>query len=311
VSPAVAVRGHQPIRVSPENQSPGKPVAYVGERRERSLTGFPTVDDVDDKHCPSRARPWGVSTLPKIHNSFRHSGPETPVWGTKMKSGLLSTLKSKLVADVRQVRIIPLGLYKGLQVDINLRSQTQLFLGLWERETYEAIRQAASRATWFIDVGAGRGELVIYFAKLKHVSKIIAIEPSYGEAQYLRNNINYNGIGLNKIEVIEKFAGTGKGDSYVTIDQLGMIPSFRGLLKIDVDGFELDVLQSAQQVLSQGNADLLIETHSAELEGNCIKFLETVDYSCRVIKNAWWRALIPEQRPTGHNRWLFAEKRMR
>jgi hypothetical protein len=42
-----------------------------------------------------------------------------------------------------------------------------------------------------------------------------------------------------------------------------------------------------------------------------MEFLERLGYTCRVIKNAWWRLLIPEQRPIEHNRWFIAEKRMR
>jgi hypothetical protein len=227
-----------------------------------------------------------------------------------MKSGIVSRIKSMLVPDGRQVRVVPLGLYRGLHLDIDLRSQTQIFLGLWERETYWAIRRAAARAQWFLDVGAGRGELCIFFAKLSRVKRIIAIDPSHAEVQGLLKNISSNDIASNRIDVLEKFVGTVNDDGYVRIDQLNIIPSARGFIKIDVDGFELDVLRSGRGLLSQGNVDLLIETHSRDLEKSCIEFLENLGYKCRVIKNAWWRLLIPEQRPIEHNRWFFAEQRM-
>jgi hypothetical protein len=54
--------------------------------------------------------------------------------------------------------------------------EAQLFFGLYEQETYASIRQASAKAKWFIDVGAGKGELCIFFATLKHVKEIIAIE---------------------------------------------------------------------------------------------------------------------------------------
>jgi len=227
-----------------------------------------------------------------------------------MKSGVVSRIKSTLVSDVRQVRTVPFGLYKGLNLDLNLTTQTQIFLGLWERETYWAIRRAAPKAKWFVDVGAGKGELCLFFARLKHVKRIIAMEPNHTEAHALIANLNHNNIDSDRIEVFENFAGTESDDRYVRIDQLNIIPSVHGFIKIDVDGFELDVLRSGQQLLSQGNVDLLVETHSAELENSCIEFLENLGYYCRVIKNAWWRLLIPEQRPIEHNRWFFAEKRM-
>ena len=223
-----------------------------------------------------------------------------------MKIGIVSRIKSMLVSDSSRVRKVPVGLYKGLRLDINLRSETQLFLGFWERETHWAIRRAATKAKWFIDVGAGKGELCVFFARLKHVKRIIAIEPNHASACGLIVNLTYNNIASNRVEVFEKFAGTTNDDRFVQIDKLDL-PSTHGFIKVDVDGVELDVLLSAHQLLSQADADLLIETHADELEKCCIEYLKSLGYVCRVIKNAWWRVFIPEQRPVEHNRWLFAE----
>jgi hypothetical protein len=79
-------------------------------------------------------------------------------------------------------------------------------------------------------------------------------------------------------------------------------------LKVDVDGAEMLVLEGARKVLSQGDVDVLVETHSAALERQCIEFLSHCRYRCAVIPNAWWRRLIPEQRPIEHNRWLWATR---
>jgi hypothetical protein len=59
-------------------------------------------------------------------------------------------------------------------------------------------------------------------------------------------------------------------------------------------------------LLSCVNVDILVETYSSEPERHCVNFLEEVGYTCRIIKDAWWRSLIPQQRPREHNRWLFA-----
>jgi hypothetical protein len=168
-----------------------------------------------------------------------------------MKSGLISKLKSRMVPNIDQKRTIPLGLYKGLRLDMNLGSQTQVYLGLWERETYRPIKSAATRASWFVDVGAGRGELCVYFAKCEHVKKIIAIEPSSVETSHLRKNMVYNIIDPERVDIIEKFVGNRDDDGWIKLDQLAIIPSHRGFIKIDVDGFELDVLQGAHQLLKQ------------------------------------------------------------
>jgi SAM-dependent methyltransferase len=181
----------------------------------------------------------------------------------------------------------------------------------WGHETSGAIRQAAQRANWIVDVGAGSGELCILAAKLKNVTRIIAIEPDQTMVESLQANIDhnefmYNDILSGRIEIIEKFIGTQNDDRYIMLDQLNIDHSLHGFIKIGVDGSEFEVLRSGQQLLSYTNVEILVGTHSSELERNCVHFLEDVGYTCRFIKNAWWRSLIPEQRPREHNRWLFA-----
>src|SRR5436189_3772112 len=103
-----------------------------------------------------------------------------------MKTGVLASIKSKLVPDECRVRLVLFGLFKGLRFEINLRSQTQLYLGLWERETYRAIRRAAETGEWFVDIGAGKGELCAFFSTLQRIRRVVAIEPNEIEAMILR-----------------------------------------------------------------------------------------------------------------------------
>ena len=225
-----------------------------------------------------------------------------------MKTGVLSSIKSKLVPDESRVRLVSFGLFKGLQFEINLRSQTQLYLGLWERETYRAIRRAARTAEWFVDIGAGKGELCVFFATSQRIKRVVAIEPDDVETVTLRANLTYNNIDLRRVEILRKFVSTKKDADHIEIDQLDLDRVVRGLIKIDVDGLELDVLQSGKSLFSEGNVDVLVETHSFELEKSCIEWLQVRGYNCNIIRNAWWRSIIPEQRPIPHNRWFFATR---
>ena len=52
------------------------------------------------------------------------------------------------------------------------------------------------------------------------------------------------------------------------------------LLKIDVEGAELDVLQGARDVLKGAKPLVLVEVHSDELEKECAQFLEGLGYDC-------------------------------
>src|SRR5262245_35394647 len=164
-----------------------------------------------------------------------------------MKMGVLSSIKSRLVPDKCRVRLVSFGLFKGLRFEINLRSQAQLYLGLLERETYRAIRRAAQTAEWFVDIGAGKGELCAFFATLQRIKRVVAIEPNELEIMTLCANFNHNGIDLGRVEVLRKFVGTKKDADHIEVDQFGISHVVRGLIKIDVDGSEFDVLQSGRR----------------------------------------------------------------
>jgi hypothetical protein len=80
------------------------------------------------------------------------------------------------------------------------------------------------------------------------------------------------------------------------------------LIKVDVDGAEVDVLAGARMLNTQPGVRWLIETHSAELEAGCVRQLESFGFTTRIVPNAWWRVLVLETRPIAHNRWLVAWK---
>jgi len=67
-----------------------------------------------------------------------------------------------------------------------------------------------------------------------------------------------------------------------------MLPS-PCFMKIDVDGFELDVLEGARTLLQERKVRLLIETHSKQLEQGCQSILMRLGHRTRVVTNAWWR----------------------
>ena len=81
------------------------------------------------------------------------------------------------------------------------------------------------------------------------------------------------------------------------------------LIKVDVDGGEGLVIKGAAGLLRQQGVSWIVETHSAELEAECRMRLDRAGYRIAVVANAWWRRVLPEQRPIAHNRWLVATNR--
>jgi hypothetical protein len=220
-------------------------------------------------------------------------------------SGVLSKLKKSAFPHGARPRVIPFGLYRGITLDLDFGYQLQHFLGLWERETYSAIRAVAKNVEWAIDVGAGRGELCIYLSVHGRSPQVYAFEPDRQELTALRKNLGLSDpIVASRVNIIDKLVGTHPGE--VRLDDLPLDRTKRGFIKIDVEGAEIDVLQSAHGLLTTNRPALLVEVHSASLEDACLTMLQGLQYKVRIIKNAWWRPILPEQRPLPHNRWLIA-----
>lgn len=188
-----------------------------------------------------------------------------------------------------------------------MRCQTQLYLGLWEHETYRFLRAAVDRADWLMDVGAGSGELVLAFLRRRPAGRAWALEPNgAGRAAIARNLALNQDIDRSRLVVLPEFAGAVSRERFIRLDDLTATAQCPGLIKIDVDGAELDVLAGASRLLARADVDVLVETHGIELERACVDLLERSGRRCQIIPNAWWRCVVPEQRPSAHNRWLAA-----
>jgi hypothetical protein len=216
-------------------------------------------------------------------------------------SAILNYAKSMVMSDREQIGTIRLGVFRGVKTLAVPKESVQIRLGLWERETYKYIRRAAREANWVIDIGAGSGELSIFFETRTKADPIIAVEA--WDTRLLLQNIAINQSG--RIEILEQYLGTEVGR--LPLNSVKVPRNRRGFIKLDADFAEYSILQSGQQLLEESKSLLLVETHSAVLERDCCEFLRKLGYHTRIIPNAWWRSIIPEQRPSDHNRWFWAE----
>lgn len=220
----------------------------------------------------------------------------------------LSQLKLLVVPSGKHRRTIVSGAFRGLTMQMDLRDQTQLFLGLHEREVYNNLRGLAKNIRSAVDVGAAEGEYTLFFLLRANAEVVLAVEPDAELRTALQRNLDSNAHHRGIVQLSEYFVADVDENGRRKLDTIAASLAGPCLVKVDVDGGEADVLRGAQAMLSRLDVRWLIETHSQELEQECLRILSSAGHETRVIPNAWWRFLVPENRPVDHNRWLVAWK---
>lgn len=160
----------------------------------------------------------------------------------------------------------------------------------WQREEFERAMRITREADafrpggWFVDVGANIGTQSIYAMLSGQFRGVIAIEPDPHNASLLRRNLAHNGFA-ESARVIELAASNHSGTekfyrdnqnfgahalapllpdrAYTSIDvktapldtilaELGVTPDNVGLVMIDVEGHEIEVLKGMERVRRHG-----------------------------------------------------------
>jgi hypothetical protein len=190
---------------------------------------------------------------------------------------------------------------------LDFQCELQVFAGLYEQETFADLRRLARGCRGFIDLGAAKGELCIYFLRQPGIERVVAAEPAETERAIFSANLALNCLQSDpRLRIHAGFAGEGPGEEWRTLDELAREVPQPIFIKIDIDGPEAEVLATGRHTLASKDCRLLIETHSPQAELGCDAQLTRLGYRTKIVSPAWWRIVLPEHRPIAHNRWLVA-----
>ena len=146
-----------------------------------------------------------------------------------------------------------------------------------------------------VDLGAQYGDYAILCSKV-YKTKVYTFEPLPENFKEITENIKLNELNERQIQAFNVALGNkdktemlsysgemanniGEGKKievdFRTLDSYKIKPN---LIKIDVEGFELDVLEGAVETIKDYHPKIIIETHSKELEKRTKEFLSKFDY---------------------------------
>lgn len=146
---------------------------------------------------------------------------------------------------------------------MNPRDSLRKVFGVYEHELNSWIEEALRRVNRVLDVGANDGYFTFgcaaAFRRLGKAGSIISFEPQPDMTlQESLKTQNSDGI---KIEIIQKFVGRSTDkEMMISLDDVPITDKKNTLVKIDVEGAEIDVIAGAASWMDASNL-FLIEVH--------------------------------------------------
>ena len=156
-----------------------------------------------------------------------------------------------------------------------LSDRVEYWLGTHEPPVQRALADRLSPGDTFFDVGANAGFFSILAARQVGATGLcVAVEPDPAIANIVAAQAELN--GFDNVAVVRKLVTASGGGEWpwtvggvatptTTIDQLtrGFRPPT--VIKIDVEGLEIEALRGGEATLREHRPSLVIEAHSAEL----------------------------------------------
>ncbi len=211
------------------------------------------------------------------------------------------SVKNVIFTNIAKLHQILFGFASGAKIQCSLRNHLQKLLGLYEVELISYMRSWGKSSKVVFDIGAFEGIFSMAFARSAQCEQVVAFEADTDSYEVLMVNLRLNEKLFNKIKPVNR-----RIDNNYGLEKASLEFGFPDLLKIDVDGFEYEILSTSRDFLIKHHPRIIMQTHSFDLENQCSSLLVDLGYTFRIVKNGWYRKWIPEGRILPHNRWLVA-----
>lgn len=220
----------------------------------------------------------------------------------------------RLLPDAQVGRVLA-GPLRGTKWIVGAGTFACLF-GLYEREKLSLFESFLSRGAVVYDIGAHAGLYTLLAAsRVKGGGLVCAVEPNPRNLRYLRDHLAIN--GCENVEVFEAAMGERPGSGWLNVERgsyEGYLVPIRGdvrvriltidyvvacgdapapdLVKLDVEGSELEILMGALRTLREVRPVLFVAVHSTELKRECVALLRSFGYDVRRVSRQLWDELL-------------------
>lgn len=226
----------------------------------------------------------------------------------RKNSSIAGIIKTTVLPSGIQPRAILTGPLRGIRMELDPQAESQMWLGLAERELSPLLKPLSSGIRSAVDVGAALGEYTLFLLLKTSAERVFSFEPLEDLVPRLRHHLELNGLKDDRrLELHPKFLRSFNSDDSVSADTLAQWIQPPCFIKMDIEGGELEVLRASSRILAMPDIRWLIETHSDDLHRECEALLKSSGYKTRHIQHAWWRGFLPELRRTD-NTWLIATR---
>jgi GT2 family glycosyltransferase len=201
------------------------------------------------------------------------------------------------------------GPFRGAYLVANPRTALRKIAGLYEQELNHWLERALPRVTRVLDVGANDGYFTFgcaaAFRRRQVRGEIVAFEPQLDQLTRLREGIARQPVSDVRIEVVQAFVGATAVDEITTLDALLIRGRQNTLIKIDVEGAEIDVVAGARSWFDPSNL-FLIEVHRREYLDRLRRMFAEQGHSLQQVNQQPLAFLGREQRDP-ENWWLVSD----
>ncbi len=179
------------------------------------------------------------------------------------------------------------GALSGLWFQFDLHQDTQAWRGIYEQPLQRWLSTYVKPGDTCLDIGGADGYFALLMAKLSGPQgQVHSFEPSE-KIKYIQQNFALNqGMPLAPLTRYGSYVGAEENPQMkiVSIDSLvdsGKITTVN-VVKIDVDGGEMDVLLGMARTLERFHPHLFVETHSHKLQEQVAEVTKQYGYSMRL-----------------------------